>query len=261
MPHHTSLLRVGLAALVALAMVLPLQASIVTFNSRSDFNNALTSATNIDFESLGITPGTYTAYNTAAGLSIGGLQITGSTGSSWFLYAANSNNVNDAHYYNSGTVLLGSQWYPGLSYLSLLMPTGTTAFGVDLATMIPAGGTFQVILDGVNIGVQIITGARPNLTFFGVTSLTPFSEVRLVLSQGTAYQTQPIIDNIVYGIAAVTSAPGSGGGTSGGGAGSSGDPSGGLEMAETPEVTTVLYMISGLALIAWQRRRLPVLGR
>lgn len=228
---------IGIVVAMFLMLVLPAQASVLaTYTDRTSFSAASSGVTTVDFSSLGLNQGGWAGYSTSNGLDISGVKFVGNTNSSFYLYAYNPN-PNDAEDYNSGTVLRGPEWN-GNSYITMTMPTGVTAFGLDLATILPSMGTLTIQLDGINLGVTIQTQARPNLTFFGVTTDAPISEVKVLVTGGTLYQTQPILDNVTFGTA------GSSGGTAPAETG-----------GETPEITTILYVGSGIGLLMWNRRR------
>jgi|GEM_PF-1429386 len=204
-----------------------------TYNDRATWEALTSGRTDIDFSSLGLAPGAFTNYSTAAGLTIGSANFTGGYGgSSYQLYALNPS-AGSAEDWNSGTLLAGPSWLTG-AYFQVGLAGGVTSFGLDLMSAYPAGATFRIILDGIDLGITVVTGSRPNRTFFGVRTDVPFSTVRIVFDSSTPFGPQGLFDNIAFGDAA-------------GGA----PPPGG----ETPEVTTIVYFVSGVALMRWARRR------
>ena len=220
--------------LAALAMVaIPAQATVLgTYSDRTTWEGVTSGRTDIDFESLGIGVGGYTSYSTSAGLAIGGVQFVGVLDpSTYFLYALNPPS-GASEDYGSSTVLKGPELRP-TSYLLVNLGPGVTSFGVDLMTIFPAGSMISIFLDGVQVGM-VSTQSKPTRTFFGVQTDTAFSQIKFVLSSGTTYSTQILLDNFAYGAAM------------------SGGPT---PPAETVEVTTLLYVGTGIGLLGWTRRR------
>ncbi|MFN7923512.1 MAG: hypothetical protein U0Q16_25650 [Bryobacteraceae bacterium] len=210
---------------------------IGTYNDRATWQGLTTGATNIDFESLGLSPGGYHDYS--SGLTTGGVQFTGFTGSSSFLFAINPP-TNAAEEFGSLTELRGPDFLSG-SYISALLPSNVTSFGLDLMTAYPNGAGIRIQLNGIDLGIVVSTQARPTRTFFGVRTDTPISELRFILDGTPNNNTFALIDNISYGLA--TTSGGGGGGT------------GGDSPSETPEATTMLYVATGTGVIAWARKR------
>ncbi len=213
-----------------LLAVLPSQASVLgTFTDRATWEGVTSGRTDITFESLGLSPGGFTSYSNSTGLTTGGVNFTGIDGTGgFFLYAVNPPSGADEDF-GSLTILKGPFYRSG-SYILASMPGGVTSFGLDLMSMLPAGATFRLVLDGVDIGFSISTAARPTRTFFGVQTDSPVSLIRIVIDSGTVFTTLPMIDNFSYGSVAA-----------GGG--------------ETIEITTLLYVGTGIGLLGWGKRR------
>jgi hypothetical protein len=224
----------------------PAGASILgTYNDRSTWEAVSTNLTHIDFTSIAPNPGNFQGYNTSAGLTLSDVTFVGraqdNSTYNLFVLHAPSGAPED---WGSGAVIRGPEWYVG-SYFQMTFATGITSFGIDLMSMNPAGASFRVLVDGVDIGgSSITTGSRPNRTFFGLQSDTPLTQIRLVLDTGTAFQTQGLFDNVAFGDVNA--------GSGGGGGGEDPEP----PPAETPEATTLLYAISGIGLMYWARRRM-----
>jgi hypothetical protein len=216
-------------SLLALAMVS--SATVVTYTSRATWEAASSGITNVDLESLGLATNGYADYGTASGLTTGGLSFVGVLDpSTYYLWAYHPPTGNDQDY-ESQTILRGPE-YRTTSYLRITLPTATTAFGLELMTVFPGAQNFRILLDGTDIGFAVTTASRPTRTFFGFTSTTAVSELRIALDSGTVNTTQGIFDNFAYG---------------------AGEPPPG----ETPEVATLLGVGSGLVMMRWIRRRTP----
>ncbi|MBL8290555.1 MAG: hypothetical protein JNN08_01895 [Bryobacterales bacterium] len=225
--------------------MLPAQASVLQdFNDRATFVGAANSLVNIDFEGTATTPyvnGAHTTYwsnySTSGGLNIDGISFVGVMNVGNWLYATNASDPNASENYGTGTVLKGPEWNTG-SYVSITLPANVTAFGFDIGAMLPSTATFRIELTSLGVSYDVTTAPRPTLTYWGVTTDSAIGEIRVTTIGGSPTQTQLLIDNAVYGLA--------GGGV------------GGLEQGptgETPEVTTILYVASGLGLLYWNKRR------
>jgi hypothetical protein len=220
---------------------LPASGAILgTYTNRALWEAATSGRTDIDFESLGLVPPpgmNFSNYSTAAGLTLGGATFTGWTGGAYYLYAVNPPAGADEDF-GSATLLRGPEWFSG-SYLQIALPLTVTSFGLDVMTMTPGAGAVRILADGIDVAGAIATALRPTRTFFGFTSDTPIAQVRVIIDTGTVFQTQVLVDNVSFGAA-----------TSGGGGGGGGGP------AETAEITTLIYVASGVALLAWAKRRI-----
>jgi hypothetical protein len=202
-----------------------------------------TGVVNENFDSLGYTPGQYVYHNTSAGLSLGAVTYVGVDGAAaggYQLLAMNPG-AGWGSNFNSGTLLQGPDHHAN-SYLMITLPGGVTSFGLDLASVEPYASNFRIELDSIDLGVIISTLTHPNLQFFGVRTDVAFSTVKVILTSGSVTVTNGIFDNVSYGAALV------GGGGGGGGE----DPP---IPGETPEITSLIYLATGLGLVGWTARR------
>jgi len=224
----------GLVAAVLLVLATPAQATILgTYNSRATWEGLTSGRTDIDFSTLGLAgPGSIAEYGTAAGLTVSsvnfvGVHAGGSYGGYQLTAGFPASGASDD--YGSGPRLVGPEYHTSGSYLRATLPSGVTAFAIELATINPAAQSFRLLVDGVDIGSVINAQAHPNRTFIGVRTDTPIAEVRIVMNSGTQWNTRGLFDNVSYG---------------------SSEPP-----AETPEATSFLYMATGIGLISWTIRR------
>jgi len=224
-----------LVLLAVLFAGLPLPASTI-YADWASWQGAVSTYTTVDFE--GITDD-FASYSTSAGLTIGDIQFVGiSDNGGYALWVVDSTAYPD-HDFGTGDVLKGPAFVSGYSaILRILLPATTTALAFDLGTYITPSSVYTISLDTGEQFPNISVGARPNTTFFGVTSTVPFTQVDVLMTTGVNWESQPILDNVAYGLAG-------GGGTGGGG------PS------EVPETTTFLLVGSGLILFWRWRRRAP----
>ena len=211
------------AVIILLGTAMPGSAAVVDTTITRDY---FASATTVDFESLNLTQGTYAAYY-AAGLNADGVNFTFVNGGTNELRAMFPN-PGDPTNFGTGHVIKGHGVAVG-SYLLALLSEPTTAFGVDLGVTGFTTRTFRVSLDGQILESAIAATLKPNFTFFGVSSDTPFTQVKIFLSGSVASDVHPILDNFSH----MNEAP----------------------PIENPEVTTVLYVATGVALLALRYRR------
>jgi len=202
-------------------------ATITTYTDPNAWAAAASAEQTITFEGLAPTDGS-TIYQ-GTGLTTGGVEFVGylSSGSSWVEVV--DTNFNSYFNYGSSDALLQDMDRPNssspLPYIQIVLPTGVTAFGMDLFTVSPSAGTYQITVAGNNYTVP--TDPLPTEQFFGITSDTPISTIDLTLL-GTAYNgsTYALLDNFSYGTA------------------DAGD------MSQAPEGGTFLLIGSGLIAIA-----------
>lgn len=217
-----------------------------TYNDRPSWEAATNAGfTLVDFEDLNLPLG-YFNYSTVSGLLSDGVTFVGvqnAPGIPYYLWASTPG-VGDPAYANSGTLLVGPEYRGGNGYLSVTLPSAVTSFGLDLMSMDPVAQSFRILLDDIDVGITITTVAQPSRQFFGVTTDTPISAVRIVFNGDptTTSITSGRFDNFVYGSAST-------GGTTGG-SGTGGGPE-----AETPEAGTLLCLGSGLLMFRWVKRR------
>jgi hypothetical protein len=227
---------VSLLLLASLASATVLQ----TFDSRTSWEAATTGRIDINFESLGLGVGGYQSYSTVGGLTTGGVTFVGVDTTSFFLYALNPPGGAEENF-GTNTILKGP-YMNAASYLRIVLPAATTSFGIDLMTYFPNAQSVQIKLDGIQVGL-VVTQNRPTPTFFGFTTDTAISDLRIYVATGTPNFTQGLFDNVSYGTA----------GTSGSGTGSG--TGGDIPGEETPEIATMLALGSGLMMLRWLRRR------
>jgi hypothetical protein len=216
----------GLAAFL-LAANTARSATITTYTDPNAWAAAASSQQTITFEGLAPANGA-TVYSGGTGVTTGGVEFIGYTSSgsswievidtnfsSWFNFGSNDALAQDMDRPNSSSPL---------PYIQIVLPTGVTAFGMDLFTVSPSADTYQITVAGNNYTVP--TDARPTEQFWGVTSDTAIATINLTLL-GTVYNgsTYALLDNFSYGTAAA-------------------------EMSQAPEAGTFLLIGSGLIGIA-----------
>lgn len=233
----------NLSCLLLITATISSASVLQTYNDRPSWEAATDSGfTLVDFELLDLGTNGYIAYTTAAGLTHGGLNFVGVEGAGYLMYASAPGAL-DPDYANSGKLLKGPIHGNGTGYLSVTLPSNITSFGLDLMSIFPSAQSFTILLDNVQAAV-VTTVTQPDRQFFGVTTDTPITNVKIYLagSGSTTFFTEGRFDNFVYGSAST-------GGTTGGG-GTGGGPE-----AETPEAGTLLCLGSGLLMFRWVKRR------
>jgi hypothetical protein len=163
----------------------------------SEWQGGVTGVQTTDFEGL---TGTYASYGTATGLIDGEAQFLGIThqGTYW-LYVVNGN-ANSDHNYGTGTVLKGPTFNAAPpSRLRINLPAAATAVAFELGVYGSSSAQYTVSLANGEQWTGIAAGARPALTFFGVTADTPFSQLDIIMTSGMATLSHTILDNFAYG--------------------------------------------------------------
>ena len=200
--------------------------TITTYTDPNAWAAAASSQQTITFEGLAPANGA-TVYSGATGVTTGGVEFIGytSSGSSWIEVL--DTNFNTYFNFGSNDALAQDMDRPNssspLPYIQIVLPTGVTAFGMDLFTVSPSADTYQITVAGNTYDVP--TDARPTEQFWGVTSDTPIATINLTLL-GTVYNgsTYALLDNFSYGTAD--------------------------QMSQAPEAGTFLLIGSGLVGIA-----------
>lgn len=237
MRHTTRYVCAAIASVSWLLHGLPATAAVIgTYSDRATWEGLTTGRTDIDFESVDLPLG-YASYGTASGLTLGGLQFIGNSGSDYQLYVINPPDGAPEDF-DSNKLLRGPDFVAN-SFITVNLPANVTSFGLDLMTALPNAASFRIQLNGLDMGIVISTQARPNRTFFGFRTDTAITDLRFILDGTPNNNTFALIDNISYGMASI----------SGGGGGGGGD------LSETPEATTMLYVVTGFGLLSWARKR------
>ena len=225
-----SLIVLALAAFL-LAVNPARSATITTYTDPSAWAAAASVQQTITFEGLAPADGS-TLYQGATGVTTGGVEFIGytSSGSSWIEVL--DTNFNTYFNFGSNDALAQDMDRPNssspLPYIQIVLPTGVTAFGMDLFTVSPSADTYQITVAGNNYTVP--TDARPTEQFWGITSDTPIATINLTLL-GTVYNgsTYALLDNFSFGTTTVG-------------------------MSQAPEAGTFLLIGSGLIGIAGLRK-------
>jgi hypothetical protein len=187
--------------------------TITTYTDPNAWAAAASLTQNITFAGLAPTDGS-TIYQGASGLTTGGVEFIGytSSGNSWIEVVDTSFNS----YYDftstdgSTDALLQEMDRPNASaplpYIQIVLPTGVTAFSMDLFTVSPSALSYQVTVAGTNYTVA--TDPLPTEQFFGVTSDTPIATIDLTVL-GTTYNgsTSALLSNFSFGTADLSQAP------------------------------------------------------
>ena len=251
MSHRNAISHLILAALLLIAFSGSLPGAAISYDDQSAWLSAASDLRTIDFEGI-IAPG-YQSYSTAAGLVVGDVRFLGVQSAApgyelWLINpAAGSDNDWEAGAYIKGPLFATAD--PNRA-IKAVLPDGVTAFSVELMTIDSDPMQFVVALSTGDQFTGITTAARPNSTFFGVTSDLPIAEVSFMLASGANLVSRPAIDNFVYGVA----------GAGNGGDGGEGGEGGPINPEETPEAATFLLVGTGLVLLYRARRRQPTLA-
>jgi hypothetical protein len=186
---HTKRTTARLIAIIALALLaVPAGATVTVQNTQADWQALTTDyfTTLVDFNTLT----KETIYNTADGLTLGGIKFTGDNVDGTYYLVAHDATQGPSYDWNSGAYILGPGW--GIKYIQATLPAGITALGVDLMSNPSAHSVTVTLSTGDSYAVG--TSANPNRTFFGFVSDTPVDWVRF-----SAASSYTVIDNFDYG--------------------------------------------------------------
>ncbi len=191
---------------------------------------------------------TYSAGYTASGINFTSYNYYDSSVTPTSNTTINNPPAGDPINFGTGAYIRGSlpQYSQlGQAYIQVTMPA-MTAFGFDLMTYLP-GPTVQY---GAQVDIwfsdasgnyyyRVDTNQRGvTPAFFGVISPDGVGSVRIAAVGATT-----ALDNFTFGSANLTQPPAGGGGAGGG------------EGGETPEVASIILMVTGLAFLALGKKR------
>ena len=223
------------ALLFGLAVAAPLvSGATITYTDETAWSSASMNLTAIGFE--GLAPAnSFSLYSTSAGLAVDGVQFVGVDGGGYQLSVNDANFISPFFNWGTGAILAGPQYVSATVTPSIQvnLPSGVTAFGVNLMTASPNATSFSITLsDGTT--QMVSTFARPQQAFFGATSDTPITSATFTLV-GTipTDNTQGLLDNFSFGAA-----------------NTSGDQTG-----QVPETDTLIMIGTGLGGLALMKKR------
>ena len=196
------------------------------FTDRPTWMASVTGLTTYDF---GVqAPGSQINYNTSTGLVQAGLgfSIVGfNTQGNGYSFSTVQGNAGNNAFYDWGTGAIGRSDTVFNTFKPKIRITFTggpkTAFGIDLATAGVSPGVIFVTPEGGST-TSVTTQLNPTWTFYGITSATAFSYIDIIPQTHDAFA---LIDSLAFG-------------------------SEGAPPSETPEVSTLLSVATGLALLA-----------
>jgi hypothetical protein len=185
---------------------LPANAALITYSNRTAFESAVTGTTNVTFDGI-VAPDAFQVFPNPAGLTTGGITFRSfgggqSGGGSVSVYGATLASQSPVLNTGTGPILV---WTPsdqsGTASLDILLPTGKTAFAMNIWAQQPFVSTVSAL---VNSGestdnFNISTPNRPAPAFFGVISDT--NTILLVRWSIPAGQAGLIVDDVTVGTA------------------------------------------------------------
>lgn len=184
--------KAGLAlAALALAANTSAQAQVTEYTDRAAFTAAAPSLTTLDFAAAN-PGGTATGYNTAAGLTLGGVNFVGTENSGQYALGVAAPAFFSTYQGFTGdpTVLqAGDNNATSSPILTITLPTGTTAVGTGLYTLVLGDGSantvesvdFTLYSGAVSLGMFTVpTFEKPTVAFAGFTSTMPITSIQVV---------------------------------------------------------------------------------
>jgi len=220
---------------------------ITQYSDRATWTAATTNQVTIDFNVL--PDGGWQAINSATGYTANGVSFVPFQNASTVLGYLSNALPGDVYDFGTETILRTvdkGSWYPytTVPWITITLPGSTYAFGVDLMTYLPAGNppygrAVNVwVSDGTTTYDYLNLPTNPRIgppAFFGVISTTPIAWVKV-----QAVDAETLIDNFTVGAAAAVSG---------------GEEPPAVEGGETPEMATLILLLSGLFFIQIGRKK------
>lgn len=189
----------------AVFLVLSMQAAnaqVTIYTSRSSFDASSIITSTEDFS--GIAPaGGFFSYQPTNTVALGGFTFTQASNAS-----NNDLSIISGNYYgrigtlgyNLGNGDFLQAGYGSPAQLAILLPSGTTAFGLDFGTFAASGGQVTAVLsDGSSF---VFGNSFPIVSFFGFTSATAITSLTLIDKADSASNNSLNIDTVESGRAA-----------------------------------------------------------
>jgi hypothetical protein len=186
-----------IAAILLGSLAVPAHGAVHFFTDRSSWTQAVQNPTSVP--ASGIAPaGGVADFSGPSGMSVAGVTLIGpSADLSGFDFAVVDPAFKpDLYDWGAGPVFRGSQpvgKQHNLAYglIRIVLPSGVTAAGFDYMAI---SGKAESFIFQVSSGdtQRVKSSAKPQSTFFGFTSDTPVSEIRIASSA------QPLIANVVF---------------------------------------------------------------
>lgn len=228
-----------LSGLLLAAGALPAAALTLTFDDRTQWDDAVDLLSNFDGGTQ--TAGTATGFNTSGGLIVTDLQIVGyniTTGLSYELTRANANASQTWYDWGSGTIIrTADKTATNTVYARIIFLNPVNAFGFDFGVGGSGGAPGSVTITAEGLApVNVTSNQQPQFAFWGVASDSMvFSYVDIQINDVNRYV---ILDNIARALYTGSSEP----------------PPGPTE-SETAEPGTLIHLLMGTGLVAFARRR------
>lgn len=205
-----------------LAQIQPATSSApVSYASRTSFESTLSSVTHINFSSAIVGAELSHDYSTSAGLTLSNVKFTGPvTAGGYFLsavtpnyYAAYSGWTGNPDVLQGpgGSSIEGSSTGPGV--LSVALPAATTGVGFDLYTLDGTTSKVSVTTSSGTTTFSVPASIKPALSFFGVTSATPITSVKVIAAADSNHGDFANLSNFTVGTVKIVTAVGNISGT------------------------------------------------
>jgi len=196
---------VALATAIHLSTAVFASAATITFNNQAAFAAATSGITftTVDFE--GLAPdGSFIFEPTPPGVTLLGANFTidHSTGNNGNLFV-----IGDGFYYAGNSVLSSQESTVVANNIVITFPALETAVSLNLGSL-GAAASWSWALSNGDTGV-LNAPAFSSLSFFGLTSTTPFNTLRLIGPAANPGLNDGVlnIDNVSFGAGAVSTVP------------------------------------------------------
>jgi hypothetical protein len=200
---RSSAISAALAAAMTLTTAAFAGAATITYTNQAAFAAATSgiSFTTVDFEGVAADNG-FIFEPTPPGITLMGANFTidHSTGNTGVLFV-----IGDGFYYPDNSVLSSQQSTPVANNIVITLPGLETALSLDLGTLVPAASWSWALSNG-DTGT-LSAPAFNSLSFFGLTSTSGFSTLRLTGPANPDANEAMNIDDVSFGAGALATVP------------------------------------------------------
>ena len=179
----------------------PSQAQVTEYLSRTAFTAASSNLTTLDFANANPGGGVLTEYNTAAGLTLGGVNFVGTLDGAYTLSAVTPDFYPTYQAWNGNPTVLtdglvGVTTRPAYAIMTVTLPSGITSVGTNLYTTYGTDGSsnsaspvsFSLYSGASQIGAfNVSTFGKPTLAFVGFKSSLPITSMQMIADNTNLY--------------------------------------------------------------------------
>jgi hypothetical protein len=189
MSHNTLKITLPIVMIAITLLAVPAGATATLFPTKADWTAAVTNIITAPFTGQAESAA-YTWYNTSAGLTVGGVNFVGFTGTLGEYNLRVYNPAYDSSLERGSGPALGGGWSPN-NLVATLPAGGVYALEVDIATEVKGRNVLITLSSGETY--TITSPANSTMSWWGITSDVPITEIKF-----SATNTMTMIDNFSY---------------------------------------------------------------